>query len=180
MSLIKENNIRFDPECRGYLDDVLFSITVANHMKSFYYGMEYVYNYRINENSLSQKVKPNDMIILNNSLGRIERYIHDNHLEDKLTEPYNTHVVRYLIHKVYVFYFNQNREDSFSQIRKELLKTISTEPYNTAIKECKLNSFDSKRQVGAVICLKMHSIIGLRWYVSIVQSIVRKRNRTLS
>ena len=177
MSLIKENKIHFDPECKGFLDDVLFSITVANHMKSFYYGMEYVYNYRINDNSITQRVRPDDMIKLKNSLARTEQFIHDNHLENDLSEPYYIHVVRHLIHKAYVFFFPQNSDKTYPEAKKELLATIAEEPYKTAIQKCKLNLFDTKRQIVMAICLKIHFVLGIKLFTCVVRKQAQIRGK---
>ena len=164
MSLIKENNIRFDPYVKGLFDDGLFTLAVYDHMKSFYYGMEYIYNYRINENSITQKFKKNEIDIMRLGFERIEDYIHENHREERLLLPYYCHVVRFLRQRLISYFFNSNNGKTYWEIRKELLSTIESEPFKTAIRKSKYKYFVRNHKM-VLLCMRLHSVIGMREYV---------------
>lgn len=166
MSLIKENNIRFDPYVKGIFDDGLFTLEVYEHMKSFYYGMEHVYNYRINGNSLTQRFKSDEIDILRRGFERVEEFIKRYHKEDQLTLPYYCHVVRFLIYRLSSHFFNPNNELTYFQIRKYLLSTIRSEPFKTAISKSQLRYFSRGHKL-VLICLRLRLIIGARVYIGI-------------
>ena len=162
-SLIKENHIYFDPSVKGIFDDGLFSLEVAECMKSFYYGMNHVYNYRINENSITQRFKPNEIDILRLGFGKVEEFIRKNHKEKDLTLPYYCHVVRFLIYRLSSYFFNPKNEKSDEQIKKEFFSVIKSEPFHTAIRKSSIRYF-SKRHAVYLVFLKLGWYEGLKYY----------------
>lgn len=173
MSLIRDNNIRFDPYVRGLFDDGLFSLSVFEHMKSFYYGMECLYNYRINENSITQKYKANEIEIMRLGFEKVAEFIKENRREERLLLPYYCHVVRFLIYRLNSYFFNTKNGKSYPEIRKELLMTLKSEPFNTAIKKSKLRYFVKNHKM-VLICMRLHSVYGMKEYVRL------KRKRQLA
>jgi len=163
MSIIKDNHIRFDPYVRGLFDDGLFSLAVLEHVKSFYYGMEYVYNYRVNENSLTLKYNPKEIDRTRLGFEKIEEIIKDNNREERLTLPYYCHVSRFLIYKLDTYFFNINNDKTYSDIKKELKKTIDSEPFKTAINRCHLRYF-RKGHIFLIMCFRLHWVDGIKLY----------------
>lgn len=166
LDLINKYHIRFEPYMRGLFDDGLFTLEVYQHMNSFYYGMENLYNYRINDNSLTQKYRPNDIEVLRCGFEKIEEFIHKYNKENDLLTPYYCHVARFLIYRLTSYFFNDNNGKKYFEIRKELLATIKSEPFNTAIKKCRLDLFQRNRQL-VLLCLRNRCIIGARIYTYI-------------
>lgn len=176
MSLIKDNNIRFDPYVKGLFDDGLFTLEVYDRMKSFYYGKEYIYNYRINENSITQRFKKNEIDILRLGFERVEDFIKKYHREERLQLPYYCHVVRFLIYRLTSYFFNDKNGKTYREIRKELLDTINSEPFKTAIKKCKYKYFVKNHQK-VLLCMRIHSVFGMKLYTDIKKKRISRRNR---
>lgn len=165
-SLIRDNNIEFDPYVKGLFDDGLFSLEVYEHMKSFYYGMEYIYNYRINDQSITQKFKPKEIETMRLGFERVEDFIRDNHREERLQLPYYCHVVRFLIYRLYLYFFNPNSGKTYQETKIELLETIKSEPFHTAIYHSKMKYFVRNHQL-VLACMRLHFVIGMKCYVDI-------------
>lgn len=57
MSIIKENDIRFDPYAKGVFDDGVYSLYLLDHVKKFYYNGRHTYDYRVVDSSLTHAFK---------------------------------------------------------------------------------------------------------------------------
>lgn len=161
-SLIDEFDIMFDPYVRGLFDDGLFSLNVMEHATSLCYGMEHIYNYRINQNSITQRFKPNEIDILRLGFEKIEEFIHINNKEDILMLPYYCHVVRFLIYRLDSYFFNVNNNKTKSEINHELKFVIGSEPFRTALEKCQLKYFGRYHQK-LLICMRMNSFLMIRF-----------------
>ena len=175
MSVIKENNLRLDPNVKGIFDDGIFSLNLLQHVKSFYYNAEHTYDYRIMTSSVSRGFKKNAIELLLNSFEKIEEFIINNEKEC-LRYPFYAHVCRFFIFRLDSYFFNSKNKKKKTEIDRELVHTIETKYFSESLKNVKLEDLSKQYQI-AVKLARNKNTLGLRFFTKIRRIFMRFKRR---
>ena len=139
LSIIRENNLRFDTYVCGIYDDNLFTLYYLENCKSVAYISKPIYNYVTMSSSLTHGFKRNTIEISRRIFERIEEFIKNTDKPERFYKAYYMYVIRRLSRELDVYYFNKDNNKSPKEIRGELKKNLSEEPYKNAIEYVESN-----------------------------------------
>ena len=134
MSIIRENNLRYDPYVCGIYDDNLFTLYYLENCKSVAYISRPVYNYVTMSDSLTHGFKKNTVEISRKIFDRIEEFIISCDKGEEFYKAYYMYVIRRLSRELDVYYFNEGNGKPDKERLEELRANLSSEPYNRAIR----------------------------------------------
>ncbi len=166
MSIIKNNNIRFDPEAKGVFDDGIYSLYLLDHINSFYYNNEHTYNYRIVGTSLTHAFKANSIDILKRNSALVRKFIKETDKDQSFVIAEANREITFLTAQLSKYFFNPANSKSRSEKYEELRETLRDEPFSLAIKECKIKYLEDQHKYSA-ICMKFHYLFGLEIYAKL-------------
>ena len=142
--LIK-NNIFFKEKLR-IGEDCLFTYEAYNKASTIYYLNDFIYHYRINENSVSNSF--NKYIIENYNL-LFNAFLKLFSQEDitYLKEEYMSFGCKQMVRFVKKYYGNCNNPKSYSELKLEFYKLIHSYPYNEFLEQVNLKLFPLKKRM---------------------------------
>lgn len=134
-SIIEKKNIRFDPYVNEIYEDNLFTLHFLNDATRISYIPKEIYNYRQISNSSSHRFKNDSLETSRHIFQRIEEFIAMQDEPDEFLLPYYVYIIRRLSTELRVYFFSEDSEKRLKDSFKELIDTIHSEPYKTAICE---------------------------------------------
>lgn len=168
MSIIKEHNIYFDPYAMGRFDDGIWSLYLLDYVKRLCYLPEKTYNYRITGTSICYAFKTNALEILGRGFELTEKFIKETGKDYSFVEAHYGRVCRYFALYLSQYFFAEKNPKSYRESSKELINTLKSEPYRTAIKKVDLSKLEMKHR--CVVMLARAKIVpGLRLYAYLKQ-----------
>ncbi|MBO5474034.1 MAG: glycosyltransferase family 2 protein [Lachnospiraceae bacterium] len=176
MSVIKDNNLSFDPDVKGIFDDGLFSLNIFEYIKSFYYGMEHTYNYRIVGTSITHKFKDNAIALLRTSFGKIDEFIVKHGKEQYLRKPFYAHVSRFFIFRLDSYFFNSENKKTYKEIKKELLEVLDSKYFMEAVENVRMEDLSKQYRI-AIKLAKKKNVYGLKIFVKLRRIYLKVRKR---
>lgn len=155
--MLIENNISFDVTVKGIFDDIIYTAYIFAVAKNVAYISEPVYFYRLLDTSITQTYKANMPEINSAIFVAWENFIHQYGQAGQFQKAYYANVIRRLAQSMSKYFFNENNPKSYKEIKKELKKTLKTEPYATAIRNVELKKLTGKYKVLAILAkIKIH------------------------
>lgn len=179
LSILKDNNIRFNPYSKGVFDDGIYSLYLLDNIKSFFYRRDkkHTYNYRIVGNSLTHGFKDNAIDILKRGAELIDEFAEKTgKTEDFMQAEYCRRVVFFSGYLSRHYYSEQNTK-SDAEIRKEIKNAIRSYPFNDAIKKAKYKNLEFKHKY-TLFCIRHGFYFGLKLYAKLRLMVIKLRNRT--
>lgn len=164
MSVVKRDEVCFDPYVKGRFDDGLWSLHMLDYARSVCYIDKVTYNYRIVGNSLTHAYKPQALDIIARGFERTEDFIRETGKDETFLKAHYGRVVGFLALQLSQYFFNPNNPNPAKEVKKELKRTIKSEPYHTAVRKCDKRYLESKHRFVA-LCARLNFIWGMKLYV---------------
>ncbi len=168
ISIIKENNIRFDPYAKGVFDDGIYSLYLLDHVNTFYYNSRHTYNYRVVDSSLTHSFKADSVEVLKRNCQLVRDFIENTGKDQSFVVAEANREVAFLTAQLSKYYFNPNNPASREERYGELRKSMTEEPFSSAIRDCRMKYLETQHIYSAV-CMKMGFIFGLELYAMLKQ-----------
>ncbi len=168
--IIQKYDLKFDPYVMGVYDDNLFTLYYLMHVKSVSYVNIPIYNFCIEDESLTQSYRPNTLEINRRIFERINEFIDKTGDREFFEEAFYVYVIRRFSKSLNVYFFADNNGKTKKEICTELKQTMKSEPYRTAIKEVDIRKLLNNHKVVVFlakigmpsllrICIKIKNII---------------------
>lgn len=172
MSIIKENNIRFDPYAKGVFDDGVYSLYLLEHVNQFYYNNHHTYNYRVVGNSLTHSFKSNALEIMQRNYDLVDKFINETEKDDSFKQAEYCRRVTSFASCLSKYFYNPNNAMSAKEIKKCIKETLCNDPYKTAFTNAKAKNLEPKHAF-VLFCGKHRLIFGMKMYVILKNKIKR-------
>lgn len=163
MSIIKKNQVKFDPYLKGVFDDGLYSLNLLEHVNSLMYLDRQTYNYRVVESSLTHAFKLDAMEIQKRGYDKIEELLRSRCKDDSFWEAYYAHVVRFFGGYLTRYFYNPNNPKSNKEINEEVKRYLELSPWKEAAAAVDYSRLRPKDKLLA-ISEKTKCILGLKLY----------------
>ena len=168
LSILKDNNIRFNPYSKGVFDDGIYSLYLLDNVKSFFYRRDkkHTYNYRIVGTSLTHGYKEDAIDILKRGAELIDDFASKTGKgEDFMQAEYCRRVSFFSGYLSRHFYSDQNTK-SYDVVREEIKCTAKRYPFAIAIKKAKYRNLTLKHKY-TLFCVKHGFYAGLKFYAKL-------------
>lgn len=133
LSLIKDNDIKFDVRVKGIFDDIIYTAYILANAKIVSYIQDPVYYYRIIPNSITRTYKANALeinnVIFNSWKEFIDKYGKDGYFD----KPYYAVVIRRFVEILPVYFLSDKNPKSFWKRMKEMNQVMNAPEYQKAI-----------------------------------------------
>lgn len=144
LSLIKENNIKFDVRVKGIFDDIIYTAYILANAKTVSYIQEPVYYYRLIPNSITRTYKANALEINNAIFNSWNEFIAKYGKDGFFAKPYYAMVIRRFAEILPIYFFSEKNPKSLFGVIKEIESVITSEPYVTAAKYAETDKLNPK------------------------------------
>lgn len=171
MSIIKDNNIRFDPYAQGVFDDGVYSLYLLEYVNKFYYNDQHTYNYRVVGSSLTHSFKKNAMEIMECNYKLVDDFIAAYHNDDESFRQaeYCRRVAAFASY-LSKYYYNPNSTMTDKEITESLKRALNSEPYKTAFEKAEKKNLEPKHAY-ILFCGKHKLVGGLKLYTKLKRAI---------
>ncbi len=173
-SLVKNNNILFDPYVGGVYDDGLFTLEILEKAKKIAYSGICAYNYRILTSSIVHAYRKGMVEKFEKNCERIDEFAKKYNKEKEFTEAEHARRIAYLSSFMSSYFFSENNPKTGREKKNELSETIKREPWIDAIKYTPKDLLEKKHQY-TLFCMRKKLIMGLKIY-SILKKIKTNDN----
>lgn len=165
LSILKENNIRFNPYTKGVFDDGIYSLYLLDHVKRFYYRRDkkHTYNYRIIGSSLTQGFKTDAMDILKRGCELVDKFIADTGKDEEFVQAEYCRRVAFFSAYLTKYFYSPNNPKSEKETEKEIRETLNKYPFKEAFQKADISNLENKHKY-VLICGKTGFITGLKFY----------------
>lgn len=164
-SLVKENNIEFDPTVLGVYDDGLFTLEVLEQAAKIVYAGNCTYNYRILSSSIVHTFKKDMIERFEKNCFAIDRFEERNHKEQSFKYAEYARRVAYYSSMMSSYYFHQKNNQSFYNASKDIINATKRSPWKEAIQNARYDDLEMKHQY-TLFCMRHGLIYGLKIYAS--------------
>lgn len=164
MSIIKDNEVYFDPYVKGRFDDGLWSLHMLDYVSSVCYIQEVTYNYRNLSSSITHSYKPQALDIIERGFKKTQDWINATEKDYSFMQAHYGRVCMFLALQLSQYFFNPMNEKTNKERTSELRTVLKREPYKTAIKKVDFSKLETKHKY-VVICARMNAIWGMKLYV---------------
>lgn len=163
MTILKENNIRFNSYAKGVFDDGVYSLYLLDHVKRFYYNAKHTYNYRIVESSLTHAYNVNAMNVLKCSCELVDEYIEKTGKDECFRQAEYCRRVSFFASYLSKHFYNLNNDEKPEETKNRILATLKNYPYDIAFRKAKYRNLPIKHAY-ILFCGKYKIIAGLKLY----------------
>lgn len=153
-SIIRDNQLTFDPYVRGLGDDVLFSLHVYEYVKKVVYMQEVIYHYRKLDTSYSHGFKADYLSTVARIYEKLETFLEQYHKDEFAYKAYYMRVLIYLQQGMQRYFKNPDNPKSEAERYNEFKKVIQAQPYSDAIKKAEASYFVSRRMKYSTLLLR--------------------------
>lgn len=160
--IIRENHLRFDPYVRGLGDDVLFSLSLYDHVQKVAYVDKPIYHYRKLDASYSHGYKADYLVTLSRIFEKQEEFLRSTDKDDFAWESFYIRVLIYLDQGMARYFLNENSGKSKAERYREFRETIQSEPYHHAIAKAPVRYMTNRRIKTGAVLLRM-KLTGIYW-----------------
>ena len=154
-SIIKDNNLRFDPTVRGLGDDILFTLHLYEYVHKVAYIQAPIYHYRVIETSYSHGFKANYLENMKLIFTRHEEFLIEYKKDGYMYKSYYLRVVIYLMQGMERYFKNSGNTKPERDRYEEFVQLIKTSPYREAIVKAPTRILTRKRLVASIFCLRL-------------------------
>lgn len=158
LSMLRENNIRFDMRVKGIYDDILYSAHILAAAKRVSYITDSVYYYRQVASSITNTYKANTLEINRAIINAWQEFIAAQDAQEEFRKPFYANVVRRLVESLPVYFFSKKNPAPLSERLKELKAVISEEIYVTASRNVELNCLTTYHKAAAVLIRQKNAV----------------------
>ena len=175
--LIEKNNIEFNLKVKGVFDDALFCIETMEYAKKVLFKDEFLYHYRILNDSITNKFKSDRIQIYDTIYKEIELFMNKAHKKNNFKEAYYSRIIVNLCKLLKIYFFHPANSDKLWKRLKELKKTLNSKPYNEAIKNIKYSSLRKSLQVYLwIFKTKSPILVWLFYKLNVIRRKILRRN----
>lgn len=170
LSIIKDNNIRFDPYSKGLFDDGVYSLYILDHVKKFYYKRDdrHTYNYRVLGNSITQGYKKDAIDIFTRGCKLVDKFIKQTNKDPEFQQAEYCRRVAYFASYLTKYFYSPQNPKSNKEISAEIKKVLSEYPFKKAFAKAKMRNLQAKHAY-VLLCGKIGFIPGLKLYSKLKQ-----------
>lgn len=165
MSILKENNIRFNPYSKGVFDDGIYSLNLLEHVKKFYYRRDnkHTYNYRILGSSMIHGYKANAIEVLTCGCELIDKFIKKNGKDLDFVQAEYCRRVSFFAVQLSNYFYSPDNPKSDKEVSAEIRKVLGKYPFKEAFANAKMSNLEVKHAY-VLLCGKLGFIPGLKLY----------------
>lgn len=171
-SLIKENNIRFNPDVCGVYDDGLFTIEVLEKAKKIAYSGIATYYYRILDSSIVHSFRQGMVERFEKNCFAMNDFIAKNQKSEDFVDAEYARRIAYLSLFLTSYFFSKDNTNNKKKVKQELKATINRSPWREAIKKAKYSNLETKHKY-TLLCMKCRFLFGLKTY-TMAKRIIKK------
>ncbi len=165
-SIIKDNGIYFEGYVKHFWEDGIFNLYVLEHIKGFYYNDKHTYNYRMLGDSWIHSFRADLLELMPRNHQVVMKFMAETGKDKNFLEAESCRQIGSLSSLLIRYFFHcQNTIPNKLRIRS-LKKTLSEDPYRTAISAVNLRKLTLKHAYLA-LCVKAKCVIGLHLFVII-------------
>jgi glycosyltransferase involved in cell wall biosynthesis len=169
-SFIKRNGLEFVPNLKRS-QDLIFNLYALEHSKFVAYINRPLYHYRVNSESICNRFSKQVLDNVNAYLNEIDNFIKKFHKDDELfNEAYDTKVATSIYKCMFQYFFNDQYDGKYSDMKKELFQYISQDQFKYSLKKVKYRNLEKTEKI-FVFLIKYKMIIALLFLVNIRQRI---------
>ena len=163
MSIIKENDIRFDPYAKGVFDDGVYSLYLLDHVKKFYYNGRHTYDYRVVDSSLTHAFKKNALDIARRNCELVAKFINETGKDDSFWQAEYCRRVSFFASYLSKYFYNPENPMKSGEVKKEILKVLNGDLFRPAFQNAESKNLPYKHAF-VLFCGKHRHIWGLKLY----------------
>lgn len=160
LSMLRENNIRFDVRLKGIFDDILYTAYILAAAKRVSYITDCVYYYRQVASSITNTYKANTLEINRAIINAWQEFIAAQDSQEEFWKPFYANVVRRLVESLPIYFFSSKNPAPLSERLKELKAVISEEIYVTASRNVEFNRLTTYHKAAAAL-IRRRSAVGI-------------------
>ena len=153
VSFIKMNNIKFTIGLK-YGEDVIFNIKAVYKSKKIRFVNEFVYNYYINMESVSNCFDNNLIENYDFFLTELKKELKELNLDSLLKKEWNYFVFRQLVKFCRKYFFNTNNKKTKKENRRKFIETLKKDKYAKALKSIDTNLLSKKQKIVRYLMLR--------------------------
>lgn len=172
LSMLQENNIRFDVRLRGLFDDILYTAHILAAAKRVSYITDCVYYYRQVAGSITNTYKANTLEINHAIINAWQEFIAQQDTPDEFMKPFYANVIRRLVESLPVYFFSPKNPAPLRDRLKELKNVVSEEIYVTASKNVELSRLTAYHKAAAVL-IRQKNAVGI-WVLYTTKMYLKK------
>ena len=162
-SVLKDNNVEFDPYLMGRFDDGLWSLYMLDHVKKVAYISVPTYNYRFVSTSITKSFKPNALMILERGYEKTAEFIEKTKKDNSFVVASYARIVRYTSMQLSQYFFSPANPKKGAEALKELKEVLNREPYKTAFEKVDTSKLERNHRF-VVFCVKCRFYLMLKLY----------------
>ena len=163
-SLLKDNNMWFDPKARKG-QDVIFNAECLQLTDKYFYIHKALYHYRYLQESVTNRFNEKAQYYHEVAFENYERIINKFSLPEEYWSAYYARVVTRLYSCMRLYYFHPDNKKTKKETKQELDETLSRYPYNESIKKVKRHNLTGTQKI-FVFFLKYRQYRVLRFLVN--------------
>ena len=145
-SMIKENNLWFDPKARKG-QDMIFNAECLQLTSQFYYIHAALYHYRYLQMSITNRFNTKVQYYNEVAFENFERIIEKYNLPSEYWEAYYAKVVTRLYSCMRLYYFHPENTSDKKTVNKEIDSTLERQPYKESMRRVKYSDLDSTQKI---------------------------------
>lgn len=166
MSIIKDNNIRFDPYAKGVFDDGVYSLYLLDYVKKFYYSGRHTYNYRVVGGSLTHAYKKNALDIAQRNCELVGKFIAETHKDGSYWQAEYCRRVALFASYLSKYFYNPQNPMNGREVKREILDALDGDVFKPAFDNAKRENL-SRRHAYVLYCGRYKLIVGLKLYAKL-------------
>ena len=165
LSILKDNNIKFNPYSKGVFDDGIYSLYLLEHLHSLYYADIHTYNYRIIGTSLTRKYNPNAIDVLSRGCELVDRFIKQYSKDSDFYVAESCRRVAFFSNYLAKYYFNEKNTETYKQLRRHIIEDLKKFPFRSAFERAEYKYLDPKHRF-ILYCGRHRLILGMYAYAT--------------
>ena len=153
-SIIEQFDIKYNERLRSIGEDILFWQNLFEHVNSVAYIDKPVYNYRIDNNSLSHGFKENFLETFQTAFEEEENFLRTHKKGKEHWDTYYIRVIEYIGRSINSYFMNQNNTKPEKERYKEFKCMLETYPFKDAVKKVPVKRFATNKKRIQVLLLR--------------------------
>lgn len=163
LSLIKENNILFDPYVGGVYDDGLFTLEILEKATKIAYSNICAYNYRILTSSIVHAYRKGMVEKFEKNCERIDQFAEKYKKGNDFQNAEYARRIAYFSSFLSAYFFSKHNPESDEDKKRELLNAMNRTPWKEAIQNANMVFLENKHKF-TLLCMRRKIVVGLKTY----------------
>lgn len=164
-SLIKDNDIWYNPLVKGVYDDGLFTIEALEFATKIVYEQNCTYNYRILESSIVHIFKQDMVSRFELNCVAMDDYINKYRKDEDFIQAEYCRRIAYFSSFMSSYFFHEKNEQSKKEKINDLKHTIKRSPWKEAVEKAQYKNLE-KKHMYTLFCMRTGLFEGLNLYSS--------------